>query len=270
MNRNNVIQLLNRQSSRVSALCKPLRILGVDHFSVIKSYDQGKIINLSSLDNWVEAYYKERLYKTSLFEDFPGNYNSGMFYFPNEEDSDVVSFAQDRFDCFSCYTIIIRSHHHSDMYFFSMKEANKNNVQVYLNNTELLYKFIHYFNRKLSTTFSELLVDKSDLYDDLYVPSKVISGISKTSIKSFNSLISSKDNFLCEFPKITAREASCLKYLLMGLSAKEIADRMHITSRSVEFHVNNLKLKFDCRTTLALVSRIYSDFYEYAMSLRVK
>ncbi|MFN3234412.1 MAG: helix-turn-helix transcriptional regulator [Gammaproteobacteria bacterium] len=265
---NSAVRLLDRQSSKVAALCEPLRLIGVDAFSVIKSYDQGKIVNLSSIPGWVEAYYKEELYKTSLFEDFPGNYLSGTFYFLETDDSKVVRFARENFGCYACYSIILRSNDNTSFYFFSLNEKNKNNFHVYLRSSDLLYKFVCYFNQKISGSIPSLLVDKVDLYDDIYIPSKLVLPSYRAGIERFNALVGGEEQLALGLPKVTERESICLRYLLEGFSAKEIAKKMSISSRSVEFHINNLKKKFDCRNSVALISKIYADHYEYAMLLQ--
>lgn len=55
---------------------------------------------------------------------------------------------------------------------------------------------------------------------------------------------------------LTEREVECLSHLLKGKSAKLTASLMNISVRTVEFHLNNIKLKAKCRTKLELLSKI--------------
>jgi DNA-binding CsgD family transcriptional regulator len=57
-----------------------------------------------------------------------------------------------------------------------------------------------------------------------------------------------------EVPKLTKREQECLQHLMSGKSAKISGDEMGISSRTVEFHINNIKAKIGCRTKLEVLN----------------
>lgn len=55
---------------------------------------------------------------------------------------------------------------------------------------------------------------------------------------------------------LTEREAQCLHYLSQGKSAKETSTMLHISQRTVEFHLNNVKEKAGCRSKLELLTKL--------------
>ncbi len=59
-----------------------------------------------------------------------------------------------------------------------------------------------------------------------------------------------------KFTKFTPRELACLKYLSTGQTAKQIARSMLISPRTVEAHIENMKIKLGCHTRLELISKI--------------
>lgn len=59
-------------------------------------------------------------------------------------------------------------------------------------------------------------------------------------------------------PQLTSREIECLRHLSQGLSARETAERLHISRRTVEKHLDNVKLKFNCHKKVELM-RILID-----------
>lgn len=60
---------------------------------------------------------------------------------------------------------------------------------------------------------------------------------------------------------LTSKELECLFFLLRGKQAKVIADFMRISTRTAEYHINNLKDKFDCRNKSELIAKaIQSGF----------
>ncbi len=58
---------------------------------------------------------------------------------------------------------------------------------------------------------------------------------------------------------LTRREIETLEHLMLGLSAKQTASKMFVSTRTVEFHLNNIKEKVGCRTKIELLSKIVID-----------
>jgi DNA-binding CsgD family transcriptional regulator len=56
--------------------------------------------------------------------------------------------------------------------------------------------------------------------------------------------------------ELTTRENECLYYLLAGKSAKQTAAILNISQRTVEFHLDNIKLKAGCRTKIELAGKV--------------
>lgn len=58
---------------------------------------------------------------------------------------------------------------------------------------------------------------------------------------------------------LTERELECLHYLILGKSAKQTASILNVSSRTVEFHLNNIKDKAFCRSKIELLSKTLVD-----------
>lgn len=56
--------------------------------------------------------------------------------------------------------------------------------------------------------------------------------------------------------KLSPREIDCLRYLLSGFSAKQTADKLKLSTRTIESYLDTLKRKAQCRTKLALLGKI--------------
>jgi DNA-binding CsgD family transcriptional regulator len=54
---------------------------------------------------------------------------------------------------------------------------------------------------------------------------------------------------------LTPRERDCLELLRQGFSTAQIARRLGLTERGVQFHVDNIKAKYGVRTRLQLLAR---------------
>jgi DNA-binding CsgD family transcriptional regulator len=55
---------------------------------------------------------------------------------------------------------------------------------------------------------------------------------------------------------LTPREFQCLKYLMQGYSAKQTAQVLNISPRTIECYLKNIKEKAECRTQLELLSKV--------------
>jgi DNA-binding CsgD family transcriptional regulator len=55
--------------------------------------------------------------------------------------------------------------------------------------------------------------------------------------------------------RLTPRERDCLELLLRGLSTAELARKLGLTTRGVQFHIDNLKAKYGAKTRLQLLAR---------------
>jgi DNA-binding CsgD family transcriptional regulator len=57
---------------------------------------------------------------------------------------------------------------------------------------------------------------------------------------------------------LTQRQSDCLFYLAQGKSAKEIAEILNISKRTVEHHINAVKSKYNCFSRSDLVAKAMS------------
>ncbi len=58
---------------------------------------------------------------------------------------------------------------------------------------------------------------------------------------------------------LTFREAQCAYYLYQGKTIRKVAAILNVSSRTVETHVNNLKIKIGCRKKSDLIEILYSS-----------
>lgn len=115
----------------------------------------------------------------------------------------------------------------------------------YLNNLDLLNRFYLYFR-----TQAQDLIDISDAKKtaklDLQRPVMDIQKFDDNRVKTFNEQISQNKYILSSGNNdftLTLRELECLFYKNMGLTAKEVAQKLNISYRTVETHLENIKIK---------------------------
>jgi PAS domain S-box-containing protein len=64
------------------------------------------------------------------------------------------------------------------------------------------------------------------------------------------------------FTNLSVRQSECLYYLVRGMTAKQIAKTLHLSHRTIEFYLDNLKVKFQCKTRSELVSKAFEMGFE--------
>ena len=55
---------------------------------------------------------------------------------------------------------------------------------------------------------------------------------------------------------LSKRETDCFELIKKGLSAKEMAEKLYLSPRTIESHLENIKLKCHCKTKLELLSML--------------
>lgn len=70
-----------------------------------------------------------------------------------------------------------------------------------------------------------------------------------------------KRTYLAHHPGIylTKRETECMTHLIEGKTIKLTAESLGLSDRTVEYYLNNIKAKLQCRTKNELVSRLKND-----------
>ena len=68
--------------------------------------------------------------------------------------------------------------------------------------------------------------------------------------------------------ELSKRQYQCIYYLLRGYSAKQIANQLGISSRTVETHIHRLKVKYQCTSKSQLIETVLSHGFLNTISSR--
>lgn len=63
-----------------------------------------------------------------------------------------------------------------------------------------------------------------------------------------------------EINRLTTRELQCIDYLLQGLNNKNIAIKLHLSTRTVEAYIENIKEKLCCRNKIELIIKLTKHY----------
>lgn len=256
-------------ASDIDTILTPLKRFGITHFTYMANYLDGKQVYLSNHAQWVEDYYRLNLYKSSSFEANPVNYQNGYSIWQPDAATEVLTHGRQYFDSDNGITIIQKNNACCEFYFFSASVSNRSIINFYINNLDILDNFINYFklsardiikkaeNNKiyLSNHYTSLGKDTANAALNVYTDLRqaFLSEVNSQSavMHSVGQGINQLGNFV-----LSKRQAQCLQYLLEGKSAKQTANMLNLSTRTIEFYLDNMKKKMNCRTKLELAGKV--------------
>lgn len=167
----------------------------------------------------------------------------------------MVADAAINFDYRHNFTIIKNSATHNDYYHFGTHLIAPYINQWHVNHLDMLNAFIAYFNDKVSRS-SEL----SSAYN-IVLPT--VAEADNCRIKSLPSFSESEEKqraFLNEVAikkelVLSRRQNDCIRLLIRGMSAKEIARELNLSHRTVEDHLLALKCKLKAKNKAELIAK---------------
>lgn len=246
--------------NKMKKITSPLKeVFNIHSFWYFNVSNEGEFSYLTNNPFLGEYYYSHQLYKNNPFFRKPKIYKPGVFYTRSIQDESY----QSNLDLISKNCNVDQSliliHSNSQEYegFAFAGDRSCPMYQTYLNHLPLLKKFVRYFLNEASDILSKLNNNKINiaklLGTDFYKNSDCLK--SKINLDKLN-LFYQKVLSLSKIPKLTLRENDCLRLTLQGLSAREIADNLMISHRTVEYYLDHIKLKFGCSTKYELFSHI--------------
>jgi len=254
-------------SATINEICEPLKKIGITYVTYLKNFEDGSHINLSNSAQWIEHYYKFKLYETSLFRSKLNNYNSRYFFWPTDSHLAVFKHGRNYFDSDNGITVIENADTYNEYFFFSGSRKNKWLKNLYVNNLDVLENFIAYFKNKLQDIMGE--AEKSRIYipkqlDQIILEDTEINTLYENELSELKQTLLRRGVITPAaqalnreiIPLLSKREMDIVTFLLNGQTAKETASKLFISSRTVEAHLNNIKEKLKCRNKFELVNKL--------------
>ncbi len=65
-----------------------------------------------------------------------------------------------------------------------------------------------------------------------------------------------KSEYILDGAHLTSREVQCLRLLQQGKTAKQTAKELHLSYRTVESYLDNIKVKLDATSKAELLKRL--------------
>lgn len=63
--------------------------------------------------------------------------------------------------------------------------------------------------------------------------------------------------------KLSKRECECIRYMMRGMTTKQIASVICLSPRTVEGYIANVKNKLDCKNRYEIISKVLGDSFPW-------
>ena len=241
-------------TSLIEEICEPLfKYFGFTNFGYVKIDTSGKMLRVSTGLEWTKRYFDAQYYNDIdfyFFDDIPINGSACRIY-TNKPQSGVYIELFD-YNIWNIYTIYEKEVNHRHVYFFATSRENTGMIDFYINEKAVLDVFIKYFKEQASLLLnmenSNNLIKTALQIQDVKIREKKQNA--QQFLDDIGYYVNKKNNAL------TNKEKECAKFLINGQSAKEAAIFLGISNRTVEFHINNIKMKLGCKNKAQLIKSL--------------
>ncbi len=248
----------------VVEICKPLEEINTHGFIFIRHFRDGRFIDLSNQIEWSDHFlnkYMQQKYPSSAITDHMFIAEGISLWSLNKENI-IWQEGENFFDFGNGISIAINKEKYTDIFCFYTHKDQLQMNEFYISNLGLLRKFSDYFLEKAAPLI------KRELRDPLITPgiySKNKPVINKDEkeklLNKFLSVIDPAYQHIKKAGRITPRELNCINLCAKGKSAKQIGKELFLSSRTVETHLKNARLKLECSNLAELIS-IVIKYYD--------
>lgn len=239
------------------------RCCGLNYFNYVKNFNDDSRICLTTNAEWADRFCNNKLYLVAPFERDKEKYESNEYiYWPTMQDHVIY---QEALQCKVSHavTIVKKGKEFDEFYHFGSNVFDYTTYDNVVNNRDILNYFILYFKDK-----AEKLIKKSQI---LTFPEYTKTTAHKEIIKNmpspneinqpddiFNILKFKKYYLGAEFGDayLTQKEINILRWVIIGKSASEIAILLNANFRTIQQHIENIKIKTNCTKTAELCYKI--------------
>ncbi len=253
-------------AENISNICKPLQqIFGVTSFVYRKTYNDGNRIYLTNHAERLEWYFNNHYYLIDGYQEHPSKYQSAHVIWPLHPHT--IQFDQllyERFSLVNGFSLIYKQDDSFEIISLTTPEQKHITVNTYINNIELLEKFILYFREVAKPLIKKVSVSGKIKFLLSYPDNYIISPkLDDEDIQTFIKYIKLKRNIIVIGKKqiiISNREYECLNELMLGKPIKLIAKNLKLSPRTVETYINHIKEKVGLHSQKELIAHIANMF----------
>ena len=233
----------------VNEIISPLNKMGINYFSYKRCNKDGSRFYLTSNTELMDYYLNERQCHTFAHtESYQEGNKVRIALWSTINQFDLYKEMSDRFDVDHGIYLIIPNDGFYELFGFATSKLNYSILNQYFSNLDRLFNFIDYFKER-----AERLINESE-------KEKIICNIQEVQIGNEFDMGLLTRNKINPGIKLPRRQSECAKQLLLGKTTPQIASSLQLSPRTIEFYINNLKVKLDCQNKSELLIKLINAF----------
>lgn len=256
---NYVDRYIKRYHAKMKQICEPLeRFFGINYFTYHSITPEGHWCPFVSRPDWADYFTEHEIYLFDPFLYHPRSYQSGtLFWTPlYQKDPNLQGFFKDARDKFSMghgFCIIEKSEKSCEFFGFSAPPEHEQFSSTCFQDLALLKEFCKYFKHEAAPILNQLNYDP--------IPLLTLKGeLFEATNSPFEQEELKKSLFLKYIRtepliKLSKREKECLSLYLDHQRMQDVADRLKLSIRTIEFYLGNIKNKLNCFDKINLIKK---------------
>lgn len=249
-------------ASVIDNITRPLRdALDIKFFRYLKLYKNGNRVLLSNIPDAIRYMYGQGQYVHMWYDgEFPEFLREGWY---NWHLNSLLHKKPEKTNIESDVTSLLKVKHgitrvqegEQFFEFFSFDTIDKN---IYKVNNSLLQRFIYYFKDQAKKLIhiaenESFLIPIKNIQTMSKIPDNLKFFLKETKINRYYLGGKYEDAYL------TKKEMMCVRWMLEGKTAEEIGIIESIHPKTVQRHIENIKLKFNCSKQTQLIQLILNS-----------
>lgn len=245
---------ITRYSNKIRKVTQPLRDhFGINYFTYHRIDNQGKYTVLVDRPDWAEHYVSQKIFLNDPYLRHPNVYKSGFCLIEShgteEYKKTILKAGKKVLNVDLGATLIQKRGDHVEFFGFCGNNQTSSLQSLYLNNPQLMRSFSVYFKRELGSILLQMEREAGSLLElkgkDFLCDVPIHPDITIESRFTFLKDLGLQKE-LEKVKRLTKRERECIKLLTEGRSAKETAQVLRLSPRTVESYFENIKNKLAC------------------------
>lgn len=251
-----VQQFIVEQESDLREIAAPLDYLEISGFSYSKIYDNGRFMTLTTNAKWAEFHFDKFFKCEYAAADIQSSVlaTDASLWISNPDNQIWRDATQ--FNLAGSMLLAKRQVNYLELYCYTTTADNHKSVDFYLNNQKLLHDFGYLFKDRASYLIKAAELNALQTPREYLVnaPANPTDNTAELH-KQFYEAIQPQRLYIDDNSYLTAKEIECLQWCIRGKTAAEIGLLLGITKRTVESHLDKIKLKLNCYKQTDLIRR---------------
>lgn len=255
-----IVEGTNKFCNRIKKSCAPIENhFGVKQFWYYKITNSGDFVSVTSFPQFNEYFYEAKLYHSTPYINLPSRLKSGVWLRQSSNHPDwhnYLNLAQKKFNNNFGLQIINKLTVGVECWGFGLNSVDCSHHMLLINELPLLKLFIEKFrleNRDILDYIESNAVNIAALLGPGFEQQRISMMPKSFARQEFLTHL----GLVSPLKRLTSREISILDLILLGLTAKEIAEQLDLSFRTIEHYIEKMKDKLDCRSKSELIQKAH-------------